>query len=455
MPEELNLEQTSIAALTDCIRSGEVVPIVGAGLSAPFGYPQWEMFLRRCAAEVTEATSLVNYLLDQKQFERATSVLYEATHDRGMIEKITDSFASPRYQLEELREKIARVQAGDTNMPAVCALPLLFKGFIATTNVDNLLKDIYKVYQSTSPKILVNTDSDTAKYINDRDKAVIFKVHGHPENDNNRIFSRAEYQYHYLRGISSDLIDQTKNLPKTLSKLFLEKTILFLGCSLYPDRFLQVLRATYEQSQRRHFAIVPRSEISRESHKFSYEMSRYGITPIFYPSGHYNDITKILLHINSKSQNHESSLEDFSAAQNRNLNCLHLSKHCKINEIFDLYQFLAELNSDEQSTDAIDFINTYFKSLSESYLNGKKKVFRLTVNKQEYCCQSSPAFIDSETFKREISIPFGKSILLVYQPNGRHGAVYHMSFIAEPDFVTLRLTSLQSDVELKIAIHFS
>lgn len=452
MPTELNLNQPNIAALTKCIKAGEVVPFVGAGLSAPFGYPQWESFLRRCADEIPPATSLVNYLLNNKEFERAAAILYETTYNRGMIEKIIESFGGPRYQREDLREKLSRVRAGDTTVPAVCSLPLLFKGLVATTNLDCLLNDIYREHQGTPVKELTNTDDDVINHLNDRDRTIVFKIHGHANDDKSRIFSRSEYQYHYLQGISGELIDENKNLPRTLARIFLDKTVLFLGCSLYPDLLLRVLRGSYERSQRRHFAIVPRREGNDDAWRFSRHLDAHGIDVIFYPEGRYDCITQLLLHVLKEQDNAEYSSSNISARRHPRRHC-EVQTQCPLGETFEMFNLLFNSTWRQQNSETCQFISAHFPEFNERMFNGIDKFMRFSWSEDGYRCIGYPA-ISGAASRAALLVRPGETAVLTYQPEGRFSAEHELTLVAEPTRLTCKLRKSKADLELTVGIQF-
>lgn len=452
MSTELNLNQPNIAALTKCIKAGEVVPFVGAGLSAPFGYPQWESFLRQCAKEIPPATSLVNYLLDNKEFERATAILYETTYDRGMLEKIIDSFGGPCHQRADLRDKLSRVRTDDRTMPAICALPLLFKGLVATTNLDCLLKDIYSEHQGTPVKELTNTDDGIIRHLNDRDQTVIFKIHGHANDDKSRILSRSEYQYHYLQGISGELIDENKNLPRTLARIFSDKTVLFLGCSLYPDLLLRVLRGSYERSQRRHFAIVPRREGNDETWRFSRHLDAHGIDVIFYPEGQYDCITQLLLHVRKEQDNAEYSSSNISARRHPRRHC-EIQTQCPLGETFDVYNLLSNPARQQQNLEICQFISTHFPEFNYQKFNGIDKFMRFFWSEDGYRCIAYPGF-SGVARGVEILVRHGATEVLTCQPGGRGSAEQELTLVAEPTRLTYKLRKSKADPELTVGIQF-
>lgn len=298
--EEQNyLTHPHVEALTARIHCGEIVPLVGAGFSAPFGYPLWERFLRDAAEHFSETKSLVNHLLDRQQYERATAVLYEATYDRGMIHRIIDNFALIKHKQDEIRNGIEKAKNYDNSVPCVYILPYLFKNLIATTNVDHVLRDIYHTYLGQCPQIVVNTDSELDE-IHNAVTPVIFKIHGDAEDDMSRIFSRSEYQHHYLTGIGNAAIDFAKRLPRALSNIFKNKSILFLGSSLYPDRLLEVLRRTRDTSKHMHFAIIEQHEDHNYNNSLAERLHTHGVKPIYYPKGSFEIISKILNKIRSE-----------------------------------------------------------------------------------------------------------------------------------------------------------
>lgn len=204
-------------ALIEDLRMGNVVPFVGAGLSAPSGLPTWGELL---AAVVNTASD--DYGLPQLRtlFEsgRLSSI------DAPELQRVLDgtSFFLSDYVISRFNRP-----AQPNNYHAL--LGQLRLDTIITTNYDKLIE---RFFESRSEAVhAIWMDSHVSQY-NERNALQIVKMHGHVDDPQSIVLSSRDYaSYVASRSLVYALV----------SVLFSTRTILFLGCSLSDPNVLTLL----------------------------------------------------------------------------------------------------------------------------------------------------------------------------------------------------------------------
>lgn len=264
--------------LLSLVRKHQVVPFIGAGMSASCGLPTWggyiENQLRRMGMETDEAAKAVS----AGNFEDLVDKIVE--DGVGVFERrFIDAFATAKYESSSLK-----------------VLPKLFLDVVATTNYDTVLESIFKdAGFEFSDRISGIGDSSLLISALSNKTSALFKIHGNISEPTTRILSKTEYDNAYGNGD----IDFSLPLPGKLRYLFQNRSLLFLGCSLGEDRTLSLFNSVVQElgpgMVPEHFALLELpstiSEIAKRE-KFLGEMK---ITPIWFPNGEFSYIDNILL----------------------------------------------------------------------------------------------------------------------------------------------------------------
>ena len=289
--------QENFDFLIRLMRRNVVIPFIGAGLSANFGYPTWAKFL--------EDQANIHHLQEVKtaqenhEYEKAATLLDD--HLLGNMEyALMQSFGDHIYKTQ-------------SNIEELDLLPKIFRNLILTTNFDEVIELLYaKVNGEHIDKLTPRTLGDVTlahKRIACGEPTLI-KLHGDVAS---REFVLTEHAYNNVYG--KHILDVRLPLPSFLRDVLLSRVILFLGCGLEDDRTLRVI----EQSQidgSISFALVelPQETVNRdrpwepelvktidgigkEREEFT-ERKRFlyahNIIPIWFPHGKY-DALKIFL----------------------------------------------------------------------------------------------------------------------------------------------------------------
>ena len=117
-------------SLVDQLRSPMgVIPFLGAGMSVPFGLPQWDPFLRETAEWLGLPRAID--LLDKGKFELAAELI-DAESPESFIDRMRAAFDG---ELDS-----AKLREG-----AIACLPLLTTGLVITTNFDTVAEQAFEI----------------------------------------------------------------------------------------------------------------------------------------------------------------------------------------------------------------------------------------------------------------------------------------------------------------------
>lgn len=262
--------------LKEAVANGAAVPFVGAGLSIPCGNPGWTSFLVRLAEEAGLDLDAVEESLREGEFEMVADDLIEEMTENEFSERLRGTFV---YRVE-LRG-------------AVLVLPSLFDRALITTNFDRVLEESYESASAAFTGRVIGSDPGTfVRALVDKAHNLL-KIHGDVEDPSRRVLVRAEYNASYGE---SD-IDFSLPLPRVLRQAFLNHTLVFLGCSLGPDRTMELWDAVASEADApipRHIAIIESPETESLPRDRSVELTKRSIFPIWYPRGAHEAVEDLL-----------------------------------------------------------------------------------------------------------------------------------------------------------------
>jgi hypothetical protein len=257
-----------------------VVPFVGAGFSAPFGFPQWSKFITN-AAEFHSSPEQVLDLVAKGDYIEAASLLWKESPDR--------------FQMRVANEFGMDVSPQQTISAAVGLLPALGGGPVITTNFDHVLETAFRAAGSPFDNIITGPQPDSLIGAMHRNEHVLIKMHGDASDRSARVFTGKEYGLQYSKGSESGDA-RSHDRPATISQLawilFTNRPLLFLGCSLDRDRTLDVLRDIKKDLPGlNHYAILAGAFGISQHRKRRLELDAYGVNPLwFYPGDFYRII---------------------------------------------------------------------------------------------------------------------------------------------------------------------
>lgn len=264
-------------------RGTGVVPFVGAGFSMPYGYPSWKDYLVTLAAD-WGLLEVIRDRIDEGMFEEAAQALLDAMNHRAFHDAITASFSEDHIQEPILKG-------------AVSLIPRIATGPVITTNFDRVLEKVFEAAGCPFDDRVLGAQADAFVDAFRSDLRLLLKIHGDYQFSDNRILTVADYDEYYGT-MDGGGVFLDKPLPRLLGKLMENRFLLFLGCSLGPDRTVAVLkRVIGDHPSVYHYAIVSQPEDPKEFQNRRIFMSAHGIRPIWYPHGRHDLVGPILAHL--------------------------------------------------------------------------------------------------------------------------------------------------------------
>lgn len=215
-----------------------LVPFVGAGLSQ-FAYYSWSALLTELTKNITNRNDLCKIKGLIKQGGKHYLEVAQCLEDLRMPSNLARDIAN-LFSPEKLNDKKDQL----TKEP-IWLLPLLFSGFVITTNFDQTLENVYANNHHLCKIFEHNQLSLLNQYLNQvNDYPGIFKIHGTVSGDyieyDHIVFTENQYKKFYGDG---------STLTEALKKCLEQKTILFLGCSLSQDCTIDILESVLEEGK--------------------------------------------------------------------------------------------------------------------------------------------------------------------------------------------------------------
>lgn len=260
--------------LIECLAAREVVPFIGAGISAGGGFPTWANHLRQQGRTAGVPAEQIEAWLIAGQYEAVIAHI-EQQHGRDVFaQEIRDVFGK-RGSIQDVTLLISA----------------LFNDTLITTNYDRLLEQVYDTGGAGRVQVI---NGVTALQLPDPGKVAIIKIHGDFKDPAHCILGKAQYDAAY----GENALDLHRPVPRILARYYTNNSLLFIGCNLRHDRTLQVFQATKEAAGDmlfpQHFAIEQAPAKVADLVSRNSELMRLGITPIWYPEKQYDMVDDIL-----------------------------------------------------------------------------------------------------------------------------------------------------------------
>ncbi len=270
-----------------------IIPFIGAGLSVPFGFPQWGEFLLNCCSHNSSIEDNVKKILSSEKpdcYEVAASYLSK---------ELTKE--NPDFFPQKIQEVFDKTISSHPESP-VTLFSSLFKGPIITTNFDRVLETVtgYKT-------VLPCQEESFSKFLKGTDKNMVLKLHGDVKDVENIILTQEQYNKSYLLNAT---------FQKDFFSLLESKIFLFLGCSLEQDRTMEFMsrpeaikRTQYIKNyafmaspvfrfqtiKEKTEEIKKQESLAKQKEKEIEErLEKVNILPIWYPEGEYQWIRNYL-----------------------------------------------------------------------------------------------------------------------------------------------------------------
>ena len=265
----------------DC---GKLIPFVGAGLSVPC-YPLWPKALKDLA-ELVAVPETKSDILDMVEGERpqlleAAQALEDYWGRRGMADHLLELFSAAK--IPEYKETLPR--------QSVWLLPMLFPGKPAvTTNFDRVLETVYELQGAKFDTKILPNRQELQDQLRQGERHGLLKLHGDIGSEtleySSIIFGKRQYQEAYQPGTP---------MVTNLQAWFSGKMLLFLGCSLKADEYLNLLQEVVQLHPGvTHYAILECEDVRDAAARARQLRDQWGIQALFYPKGRHEAVRVIL-----------------------------------------------------------------------------------------------------------------------------------------------------------------
>src|SRR5262249_8967934 len=132
---------------------------------------------------------------------------------------------------------------------AIRLLPAIFPNLVITTNLDDLLERHYRNCGTEFAYVLAGRELAGYRQLKDPNGQFLLKLHGDCRRADTRVLLTAEYDAAYAIGAV---------LHEELALLYRSNSLLFMGCSLGPDRTVRLVEevAEVDKSMPKHYAFL-------------------------------------------------------------------------------------------------------------------------------------------------------------------------------------------------------
>ena len=250
--------------LRSAIKRQQVVPFVGSGMSVPSGLPVWSDFLIGLGAFTLDDTSKLRQLVSSSSFEEAADLIASSMNPNLLAERV---------------EHDLRILDSSAIDGPIGLLPRLFDSLVITTNLDNLLEQLYGLSEMPFGHILKGANIIAYRKVKSPTERVLIKLHGDCQDRDDRVLLSHEYERTYATG---------STVHEELALIFQQYSLLFLGCSLGQDRTVKVIEqvANMCPNVAKHYTFLVKPSDNRERIVRENFLTERGIYPIWYDLPH-------------------------------------------------------------------------------------------------------------------------------------------------------------------------
>ena len=258
--------------LTKAVKRQQVVPFVGSGMSVPSGLPTWADFLMQ-TGEYAECDPLeLDELIRHSSFEEAADLLSRSMNPTLFAERV---------------EHNLRINDSSSINGSVCLLPSLFPDLVLTTNLDNVLEHLYQLCNVPFAHPLSGRKLADYQQLKNPAERFLIKLHGDHQDQEGRVLLSSEYDEAYA---------ENSKVREVVALLYRQNSLLFLGCSLGPDRTVRLIHdvAGSGGNSPRHYAFLETPDCKTDRIARENFLTERGIFPIWYDLPHDEAIVALL-----------------------------------------------------------------------------------------------------------------------------------------------------------------
>jgi hypothetical protein len=270
---KVHANRKRFADLCSVLKNGQLVPLVGSGMSVPTGLSPWSEFLRIIRQHSSMTESELEDLLSKWAYEEAAERLAGAMPGRLFDERI---------------EHDLRIDDPNTICGAVIFLPELFDKLVLTTNLDDVLEQLYKLRERAFSHVLTGGGIASCRRIMTNSERILLKFHGDCRSRDGRVLGKTEYESAYNNG---------SPVREELVSIYRTRSILCIGCSLGADRTVGLLAevANSDSGMPRHYAFLKHPNDASVLRVREHFLTERDVFPIWYPDDHDESIQALLV----------------------------------------------------------------------------------------------------------------------------------------------------------------
>jgi hypothetical protein len=251
-----------------------VLPFVGAGLSRPFGYPDWREFLDM-GAKAAHKEREVARLADEGDYESAMSVIHDELAPINYHDFLRTTFGP-------------RTPPPGTWDAAVRFLPALPRTPIITVNIDEVIEQVFEEHGTRLDVIVGARRERFIAALEERQRALI-KLHGDYRDATDRILTLEDYNRHY--GLSTRASRTRQPFLGIVQNLLAGNSFLFLGFGM-EERTQKLLQSVAKAGAlHTHWIVMPRTAEARGRAK---ELGQANVRILWYEPGDHAQIATFL-----------------------------------------------------------------------------------------------------------------------------------------------------------------
>ena len=258
--------------LAEAVKRQQVVPFVGSGMSVSSGLPTWAGFLMQTGEYARCDPLELDQLIRCSSFEEAADLLSRSMNPTLFAERV---------------EHNLRINDPSTINGAVCLLPNLFPDLVLTTNLDNVLEHLYQLCNVPFSHVLSGRKLADYQQLKNPAEGFLIKLHGDYQEQEGRVLLSSEYD---------DAYAENSRVREEVTLLYGQNSLLFMGCSLGPDRTVSLIHevAGSGGNRSRHYAFLetPDSDTDRIAREDF--LTERAIFPIWYDLAHDEAIVALL-----------------------------------------------------------------------------------------------------------------------------------------------------------------
>lgn len=277
-----------------------VIPFLGAGTSAGFGYPLWGDFFKEFANDAAAGAYPAIAKLSQEDRDSVIALVNDQRFEKAA--GILETWNKPRFH-RTIEEKFGGEPKLGRKRTNVTKLPLIAPGPIITTNVDSVIEAVYEKMGTPFPedrRILgARNENHPVRVVAalQQNSCALIKLHGDANHSDSLVFSEVEYEAGYGN------TDKPGDIERLATVIYTNRPLLFLGCSLETDRTVKSLERVYKRNPFvGHYAILaPPFRSTKRDKRVKRLRTKLGVRPLWFRPGKYADIGDLLDHLVSKT----------------------------------------------------------------------------------------------------------------------------------------------------------